>query len=178
MKIENLMWLLLPVFMIHEFEEIIMMKAWISKNGADIRKKYPFLASRMLSHFENLSTPAIAFAIALEFVFFSALIFAAMEFDLYALWTAAFLVFFAHVLFHIVTFVVFKKYVPVVVTSLLSLPYGIYVIIRIKNNALFWNELGTWFIVMVLMGVVLFSFALWLGGRFEKWLRKNYAPET
>ncbi len=177
MKLVNLMWLLLPVFMIHEFEEIIMMKAWISKNGADVRKKYPFLASRMLSHFENLSTPAIAFVIALEFIFFSALIFAAVEFNLYALWTAAFLVFFAHVLFHIVMFAVLKKYVPVIVTSLLSLPYGIYAIIRTKSNPLFWSELGTWFLLMVLTGVVLFSSALWFGGRFEKWLSRSYAKQ-
>ena len=40
-KIETLMWLLPIVFMLHDFEEIIMFKPWMNANCAALEKRLP-----------------------------------------------------------------------------------------------------------------------------------------
>jgi hypothetical protein len=174
MKLDTMMWLLLVFFMFHEFEEIIMMKPWVAKNKRGLRKRFPAVASRLLPHFEKLSTSSIALAIAVEFLLFSVLIFSAVELQLYALWTSILLVFFFHVIFHIFSFVLYRKYVPVIITSLLSIPYCLYALYFLKNNELFWSNFTRGFLIVVALGATVFIFALWLAARFEKWLNKSF----
>lgn len=175
MKLDTSMWLLLVVFMFHEFEEIMMMKPWIDKNTGELQKRFPTMANRLLPHFENLSTSSLALIIGVEFLMFSVLIFLAAEHELYALWTSILLVFFFHIIFHILSFVVYRKYVPVIVTSLLSAPYCLYALYVLRNNELFWSDFTQWFIVVVVLGVSVYIFGTWLALRFEKWLKINFA---
>jgi len=94
MKIGTRMWLWPMVFMLHDFEEIIMLKPWITKNASDLQERFSRLASRLLPHFESLSTSSFAFAVAEAFMFLSVLAYLTVEFELYAIGTGLLLAFF------------------------------------------------------------------------------------
>ena len=50
----TIVWLLLVVFMIHDFEEIIFFRSWKSKNK-DLAEKLPKIIKRILPNFNDLS---------------------------------------------------------------------------------------------------------------------------
>lgn len=113
------------VFMIHEFEEIICFKSWITKNGLWLTSKYPKLV-RQVTHLGELSVPAFTVAVLEEFVLISIVTVLALTQQWYSLWIAAFTVFAFHIFLHIIQWIIIRKYIPVLITSLLSLPYLIW----------------------------------------------------
>ena len=123
MKTDTILWLLPIIFMLHDFEEIIMTKPWLTRNAGRLRQKYPRIAARLLPHFSGLSTSAFALAVAEEFVLLSVLTLFAAEYKLYALWAGVTIGFFLHLLAHAVQFLALRCYVPVILTSL---PAGMY----------------------------------------------------
>ena len=83
----NTLVLILPlVFMIHDFEEIIFFKKWLSNNRNILIRRFPKVATRLLPHFENISTASFTLAVAEEFILISVLsIYTACN-ESYALW--------------------------------------------------------------------------------------------
>jgi hypothetical protein len=117
LKIENLMWLLPVIFMLHDFEEIIMMRPWIDRNAVFLRERFPRLADYMLGHLEKLSTPSFALAVAEEFMILVAVTYLAVEHGWYAVWGGLLLAFFAHIIVHLVQFLAIRRYAPMIITS-------------------------------------------------------------
>ncbi len=119
------------VFMIHDFEEIIMFKPWLTKNREELKRRFPkmerFMAKNSLF---DLSTSAFAVAVMHEFLLISAATFVSLYFDDYSVWFAAFMAYFVHLFMHIGQWVLFRKYVPVIITSILTMPYCIYTFLR------------------------------------------------
>lgn len=114
---------LLPcIFMIHEFEEIIGMKAWLKRNEAWLSKRIPRF-SRKIQSLSQVSVPAFALAVLEEFLIVSTVTFTALAFQWYYAWIAVFTAFSFHIAVHIVQWVIVQKYIPVVITSFLSVPY-------------------------------------------------------
>jgi len=175
MKLETLMWLLPVVFMFHDFEEIIMMKPWFAKNSRDLQQRFPLMASRLLPHFESLSTSSFALAVAEEFLLLSVITFLAVEHELYALWTGFLLAFFFHLIVHLIQFALYRKYVPVIMTSLLSIPYCIFALYFLNShNVLDWSDVIRWAIIAAVVTVSNMVFVHWLAARFEKWLNVSF----
>ena len=110
------------IFMLHEFEEIIGFKPWVTKDGVWIAKKYPKV-TKQIALYERLSVPAFALAVLEEFILVSIVTALALTLQWYGAWVAVFTGFSLHILIHIGQWMVVKKYIPVVITSLLSLPY-------------------------------------------------------
>lgn len=176
MKIETAMWLLPVVFMIHDFEEIIMIKPWAAKNSAEIQRRFPALASRMLPHLERLSTSSLALAVAEEFVLLSAVTYFAVEYELYSVWAGVLLAFFIHLLIHIVQFVIYGKYVPVIVTSLITSVYCVFALYFLHlYNYLVWPDIAKWTMISVVVLIVNLVFVHLMAARFEKWLNEGFA---
>jgi hypothetical protein len=121
------------VFMIHEFEEIICFKSWVTKNGLWLTDKYPKFA-KQIAHIGQLSVPAFSIAVLEEFILVSITIVLALTLQWYSVWIAVFTAFTFHILLHIVQWIVVRKYIPVIITSLLSLPYLIWGLSRILNE--------------------------------------------
>lgn len=162
------------VFMFHDFEEIIFFKPWINKNNAYLRERFPRLSKKFLPHFELLSTSGFALAVAEEFVLLSFITYGSIYFDNYYLWIAAFMGFFIHLIMHVVQWIILRRYVPVIVTSLISLPYCVYTFIRILEinmfqvfEIVFWTFIGL--LVMGINGL----FAHKLGEKLDRWIRNN-----
>lgn len=110
------------VFMIHEFEEIIGFKHWVAKNGLWLSSKYPKLAKPVI-RLGQLSVPAFAIAVLEEFILVSIITVLALTLQWYSIWLAAFTAFTFHIFLHIMQWGIVRKYIPVIITSLLSLPY-------------------------------------------------------
>lgn len=166
------MWLLLVVFMVHDFEEIIMMRPWFRKNEGYIKARFPRLAPRLLSH-ASLSTPAFALAVLSEFIILSAAILASVELGLYSLWAGILVAFTVHLVIHIASFVVLRRYVPYIITSVLAMVYSIYAFIVFKNAGLFviTDALVWTVILLIVMGANLFLMFN-VGERFDRWMER------
>ena len=65
--------LLFPIiFMIHEFEEIIMIEKWMNKNRSDFDRRFPRIAQRM-NKFMDIDTRNFSIIVAEEFFIVSIL---------------------------------------------------------------------------------------------------------
>ncbi len=168
-KYSIIIWLLPIVFMIHDFEEIIFFKPWISKNREYLTKKFPKISKRFLPQMENLSTSAFALAVAEEFVLLSLITVGSVLFDNYFLWLAAFMGFFVHLLVHLGQWIILKRYIPAILTTFFALIYCIYTLYKIIENNIFQpSEIVLWTIIgLGLVGVNLL-FAHKLAEMFNK----------
>src|SRR5690554_6383097 len=150
--IDILMALLPIVFMLHDFEEIIMFKPWLAKNRLEIKRRFPKLDNLLdKKQIYNLSTSAFAVAVLHEFILISVAVFISLWCGLFYLWFAAFAAYSIHLLVHFLQWIVWRKYVPVIITSLLTLPYCIYTLLVVLNTIDL--QLGL-LLLWVLIGIV------------------------
>jgi len=175
MKTETIMWLFPIVFMIHDFEELIMFKPWVKKNAPFMKKKFPRLAARMLPHMEGLSTSSFAFAVLGMFLIVSTVTFVSVQWDLYVLWAGAVIGYFVHLLAHIAQFVAVRRYVPVVITSVVTAPYCLWALVEVDARHPLppgpTIVLSVVALVVIGAGIALLHI---LAARFERWLKAAF----
>jgi hypothetical protein len=176
MKTETIMWLLPAVFMIHDFEEIIMFKPWVGKNAEFLRVRFPRLAARLLPHMAGLSTSAFALAVALIFLIITTVTLIAVEFELYALWAGFVIGYFIHLVIHVGQFLAVRRYVPVIVTSIVTAPYCVWALLVVnarhplpKAETLIWAAATLLFLAP---GVTL---AHRVAAGFDRWLKRRFS---
>lgn len=121
------------IFMLHEFEEMVYFKPWIAKNGAWLIQHYPQFA-KPVKHLGALSMQAFVLAVWEEFVLVGVITVLALTLQWYEVWMAGFTAFALHILLHLLQWGIVRRYIPVVVTSLLSLPYLIWGLYYIGNT--------------------------------------------
>lgn len=174
-KTETLIWLLPVVFMIHDFEEIIMMKPWLTKNWAKLEKRVPAKVIRAMARQKDMLVSAYALAVAEELVVLSAFTFLGAECEMYNIWAGFLIGFFIHLLVHIGQFIAFRGYVPVILTSI---PASIYSLIALHDlnlaHPIDWETVTVWTVISLVLIVVNLLFALKMAQKFDGWLRENY----
>jgi len=159
--------------MLHDFEEIIMMRPWFDRNAGFLRKRFPGLADRMLGHFEKLSTSSFALAVAEEFMIIAAVTFLAVEYGWYAVWGGMLLGFFAHIIVHLVQFLAIKRYAPMIITSIPAAVYCVYAVNHLlKAGYATWPALWPWTLFFIAFIAVNILLAHRLAARFEQRLRR------
>ena len=126
--IKAMVWLFPILFMFHDFEEIIFMQAWISKNRNYLTHRFPALFKKLSPHFDQITTSAFALGVAEEFVIISIITVISYVTNWYILWTGLFITFALHLVIHCIQALVIRKYVPAVITSIICLPICIYII--------------------------------------------------
>lgn len=162
---------LLPiVFMIHDFEEIIFFKPWLNKNSSYLSERFPLLSKRLLPRMEALSVQAFSFVVFEEFILLSIITYTAFYFDYYVIWLAVFMAFFIHLLIHIIQWIVIRRYIPAIVTTLLSLPYCIYGFSKILKSQMFTPVQIVW---LSILGVSFMVFNLFLAHKLAEKLEKK-----
>jgi hypothetical protein len=175
MHTNTLIWLFLVVFIVHDFEEIIMMAPWMRKNRAELERRWPRLAPRMLAVTGGLSTPAFALAVCVLFIAIAAATVAVVEFQLYALWGAMLLVFMLHFVMHIAQWIILRRYVPVIITSLPGTVYCAcafwYLLVVLQTT---WGGILLNLLIVVPVFAAVFYAALRLARSFNGWLKNNY----
>lgn len=165
-----IVWLFPIIFMFHEFEEIIFFESWIKKNKGYLSEQYPKLAKRFLSHIESLSVPVFAVAVAEEFLLLSIVTVLSVIFNWYLIWLAIFMGYFIHLLIHMVQCCVFRRYIPGIYTTMLSLIYCIYSLCFILNNNLFVTKQ---IVIWTIIGCAIVGFNLVFAHKAAFWLQKR-----
>ena len=168
----ELIMLFLPVvFMVHEYEEIIMFRHWLDRNKDKLKREFPEFDRFLVrsGHF-NYSTATFAVGTAHEFLLISLISFYAVWQNAYQLWFAALAAYSVHLLMHIAQWVIYRKYVPVIITTILTLPYCAYALMLwVKAAVLTPSQMVLWGLLgIVLTGLSLCS-AFFLMRRFQRW---------
>ena len=99
------------VFMLHDFEEIIMQQRWMERNADELSRRFPVLRKQIMQ-LRELSTTGFAIAVAEEFIIISGVYVYAVLSRHYFLWMALFLAFGIHLFVHVGQFVLLRKYIP------------------------------------------------------------------
>jgi hypothetical protein len=96
---------------------------------------------------------------------------ASVEFDLNSLMAGMLIHFTVHLFAHIGSFLLLRRYVPYILTSVLAIPYSIYAPVTINNAGYLirWDTLARTAIVLVIMDANLF-FMFKVAERFDHWL--------
>ena len=179
MDIKLLVALLPAVFMLHDFEELIMFAPWLKKNRDEVRRRFPPIDKILLKNHDRLSTSAYAVAVLHEFVVIGGITYLSLYFDAYHWWFGAFAAFTLHLFVHIGQWLIYGKYVPVVVTSILALPYCLYTFAQFRKvTSMSAGQLGVWAVIGILLTLVSFIPAFFLASRFEDWKNRRYQPST
>jgi hypothetical protein len=174
-KIETLMWLLPVVFMLHDFEEIIMIKPWMNHHAPELQERFPRLAARFLTHFDRISTSSLALAVAEEFILLTLWTLVTVERGLYSVWAGVLLGFFIHLVVHLVQFIVYRGYVPAIITSALASLYCLGALYWLHaSGSLIWSQVIAWTVIAVIVIVVNLILAHGLAARFERYLREQF----
>ena len=101
---------LLPIlFMLHEFEEMVMLPAWIEKNEKELSRRFPALRSKL----SFLQSPAFGIAVCEEFVIVSACTMATIITGNMLFWYICLLAFSLHFVAHIIQFFIIRKYTQI-----------------------------------------------------------------
>ena len=170
---DNYVWLLPLLFVFHDFEEIIGMRAWTARN-ADICQRFPRFAFIFKS---TTATEGFALAVAEEFVLL--LIICELTFTgiraFNLLWLGTFIAFALHLVVHIGQAVVIRKYIPALATSVLVLPLSLWLIADCINNSDFSPiEITIYSIAATVAVGANLLLAHWLARKFGEWVeRKN-----
>lgn len=123
---KEIIWLFPVIFMFHEMEEIIGFRFWLRENKAMLCEKYPKIAKE----YEYHSTEGFALAVFEEYILCLLISAVAVCSGWYGLWFGGFIAYGIHLIIHIGQLIVIRKYIPVLATSLLTLPISVYFIIK------------------------------------------------
>src|SRR5699024_3572560 len=120
--LSTVVWLLPILFMIHDFEEIMMVIAWRKRNEQKLKsiKKQPFGSAR--------STASLSCGVFEEFLLLSVLSFVSLYYDSFLVFYGIFFAYAFHLFFHIVLSMLFKGYVPGIITAAIQLPLCVYLL--------------------------------------------------
>ena len=125
-------WLLPVIFMFHDMEEIVGAEKWIRNNLDPIIAVHP-CAERLLKVYRGVTTAGFASAVYEELIVLIAVCLVANITDITffdGLWFGGLIGFTLHLVIHIGQAVLIRRYIPCLITSILSLPPSIFLICR------------------------------------------------
>ena len=119
---------LLPLFfLLHELEEILMACPWIRKNSTTMYRRFPKMG-RIIREMEQMTTKKFTVIATEEFLIVSVCTLVSLLTGNPASWYCCLAAFSTHLIIHIVQFVVWRGYIPAIISTALCLPYCIWAI--------------------------------------------------
>ncbi|MDD6897031.1 MAG: HXXEE domain-containing protein, partial [Bacteroidales bacterium] len=162
----SILYLVLPlplVFILHDTEEAIVQHRWMLAHREDLTMRFPNLRP-VIEHLSNIGTKAFVVAAMEELIVLIIATCHVLIGGTYStqIWSALFLAFSLHLFVHLVQAILFRGYVPGVLTSLIFMPYAIYGLWSIWLTTTVVD-----FLLMALCGILFMianlKFAHWLG---------------
>ena len=129
-----IIWIFPLLFILHDFEEIILVKYWIQKNENYLYSILPSRFIPVINHMKKISTAAFAFGVAEEYILILVICIISFLTNRYYLWLGCFIAFILHMFVHIFQALFIKRYIPSLATSLICTPISISILVNI------WNE--------------------------------------
>jgi len=142
------------VYMLHDFEEIIGMKPWVRLNESHLYSRFPKIASKLVPHLQSTSTEGFALCVAILFMLIGVITISALFTDFYKLWMGIFMVFSIHIVVHFIQWIVFRRYIPAIITSLLCIPYCIFGVMYI-NRIFSLGDILAYTILVLVVSIIL-----------------------
>lgn len=170
LDVQTLIWLFPILFVLHDFEEIIMIEKWMVKKSDVIYERLPrIIADRVIKQF-SMSTAQFTVAVLVIFLFVGSSTFMANQYiiqgslaNIYP-FTIITLTFFLHAFTHIGQSIFLRSITPGSLTSMtIIIPYSLAL-----YNALLINEVLTWKVIFVCLPFVFLVIPLallahWIG---------------
>lgn len=148
-----IVWMFPVIFMLHDFEEIIMAEVWGSRYRKEINTVWPKRQPFGLNYIRFCQTPTFSIGVEVEFLLFSLISFLSVIFQSYFLWYSAFLGATLHLVFiHMLICIRFKHYVPGVITSVIFILPSVWILYVAKM--ILHYDLGV-ILLACLLGIVL-----------------------
>ena len=170
----ELAWLFPLLFIVHDMEEIIGFGIFLQRNEKMLWKKYPFA----IAPYRNFSTEGFALAVMEELLvclFFSYMV-AEREGQVFlCIWLGGLIGCALHFIIHILQSLWIHKYIPSLVTSILCLPFSIWLILRSFAfvESTFWQV-----ILWIVIGIVMVALNIKLAQKLIGWftVKMNITP--
>lgn len=151
LDVQTLIWLFPIMFILHDFEEIIMAEGWMKRNSTMIYDILPErIADRVIKQF-SMSTAQFAVAVLVIFLFVSSSTVMANQYVIQGvlgniyIFTIITLAFFLHAFTHIGQSFILRSVTPGAFTSLIVIiPYSLFL-----YRSLLVNEVITWEIIFL-----------------------------
>ncbi|MEK8197917.1 MULTISPECIES: HXXEE domain-containing protein [unclassified Lysinibacillus] len=151
LNVQTLIWLFPIIFIIHDFEEIIMIEKWLHHNRHKLYERLPpKIADKVVKQF-SMTTAQFAVAVLFIFLFVSLSTILANQYFIngvaltFYFFTSVTLVFFIHAFTHIGQSIFFRSITPGAITSaIIIIPYSI-----ILFKSLFNSGIITWHIILI-----------------------------
>ncbi len=171
MNTTELSFLILSLFMIHEFEEIITVRNWIQKNGSDKKlTNEMFIKGR--KHYQ--STETISIMIMEEFALASIILFIAIKLQITEMAVGLFVAYTLHLFGHIFQYIKFGKWTPGSRTALITiLPIFYIFYLTFVNNNLNATNTAIWSLVFLIALLLNLRLMFHYADKIEH-LRKNH----
>lgn len=174
-----IVWMFPIIFMLHDFEEIMMAEVWGKHYRKAINTACPKRQPFGLNYVHNYQTPTFSVVVEILFLFFSLISFFSVIFQNYFLWYSAFLGVTLHLFFvHMLICIKFKHYVPGVITSILFLlpsVWFLYTAEKLLHYSTVTNLLACLFGIVLTISLIPVLHKLM--GPLSKWLSKYSEPQ-
>ncbi|MGO0061350.1 HXXEE domain-containing protein [Brevibacillus fluminis] len=147
--LSTVFWLFPICFMLHDFEEIVVVEGWLARHRDHIRTILPVKTLRLQQRLDSVTTLGFARAVLLIFILLSAVTFYAVQ-TLHSggagllLFVGALNVLFLNSFTHLGQSLLVRGYTPGVLTAVIVLlPYTLYAYQRLFAEALLdWGAIG------------------------------------
>lgn len=175
LKTDVLMWLLLPFFLFHNFEEIIMLMPWMRKNNPLMHKSNAWFAEKYKKIVAHYSTPSLATMGGLYALLIIIPILVTVELKLYSVYIGILIAYGFHLLIHFIEFALIRDYIPMIFTSFFS---AAYVIVTLHDLAVTkpidWVSAAITAVIASAVYLFYIYFANLMSKFFENWLVKKF----
>ncbi|MHC1681550.1 MAG: HXXEE domain-containing protein [Clostridiaceae bacterium] len=129
-----IVWTFPVIFMLHDFEEIIMAEVWGKRYKKRINSIWTKHQPFGLNYVKLCQTPTFSIGVEILFFLFSLISLFSVIFQNYFLWYSAFLGVTLHLVFvHVFICIRFKNYVPGIITSIIFLPPSVWLLITAEK---------------------------------------------
>lgn len=171
---KELAWLFPLLFIVHDMEEIIGFGIFLQRNEKMLWEKYPFA----IAPYRNFSTEGFALAVMEELLvclFFSYMVAERERQVFLCIWLGGLIGCALHFIIHILQALWIHKYIPSLITSILCLPFSIWLILK----SFTFVEGPSWQVILwIVIGIVLVALNIRLAQRLIGWftVKMNLTP--
>ena len=123
---EVYVWVFPVLFIFHDMEEIVGFIPWYHNNQQMLEQKYP----QIYNAYKNTSTEGFAFAVYEELIFCIAVCIISLIMNRYGMWLGTLVACTLHFVIHIIQTLIIKQYIPALITSIIGVPIGCYIICK------------------------------------------------
>ena len=170
MSQDTIVWLSVVLFMVHEFEEIIFIRPWLSRFRDDPRAR-----KQMFWGFRSFSTPTLAAMIFEEFVLFSLIALVSVVTGYLPLIAGFLIPYMLHLLGHVLEALRLRMQTPSSLTVALTLPWYGYGIWALASDGRAW-EVIAWAVGLSLVISANFNLIYRMRPRLERRLFPHSGP--